>query len=66
MQLAKKQAAFNRSRDKAAADSSFRQWCSDTMFRIQILESRLAKHEETALRKYSELDAKLRADPRLM
>jgi len=35
------------------------------MFRIQILEQRLASHEETALKKFQDLDAKLAADPRM-
>ena len=35
------------------------------MFRIQILEQRLARHEETALKKFQDLDAKLAADPRM-
>ena len=35
------------------------------MFRIQILEQRLVNHEETALKKYQELDERLSVDPRL-
>jgi hypothetical protein len=35
------------------------------MFRIHILEQRLARHEELAVQKYTELEAKLRQDPRL-
>jgi hypothetical protein len=35
------------------------------MFRIQILEQRLAQHEEAALKKFSDLDLKLSSDPRL-
>lgn len=35
------------------------------MFTIAILEQRLVTHEETALRKYQELDERLNTDPRL-
>ena len=35
------------------------------MFRIQILEQRLASHEESALRKFADLDTKLSNDQRL-
>ena len=64
--LAKKQAAYQRTRDHVeGADEEYETFCSETMFRIQILEQRLAQHEESALLKYSELDKKLREDPRL-
>jgi len=66
-QLAKKQAAFQRSRDHVeGADEEFEKFCSEAMFRIQILEQRLARHEETALQKYADMDFKLRSDPRLV
>ena len=35
------------------------------MFRINILEQRLIQHEESALKKYQDLDQKLSEDPRL-
>ena len=35
------------------------------MFRIQILEQRLATHEEAALKKFADLDFKLAGDERL-
>jgi len=65
--LAKKQAAFQRSqRDHdQGGDEEFEQFCSETMFRIQILEQRLQRHEETALQKFAEMDNKLAKDPRL-
>jgi hypothetical protein len=64
--LAKKQAAFQRSREHLeGADEAFEAFCSKAMFRIQILEQRLARHEETALQKYADMDMKLRNDPRL-
>lgn len=66
-QLAKRQAAFQRSQREhvQGTDDDFERFCSDTMFRIQILEQRLARHEEAALHKYAEMDKRLYNDPRL-
>ena len=65
--LAKRQAAFQRSqRDHdQGTDEEFELFCSETMFRIQILEQRLTRHEETALQRYADMDQKLHTDPRL-
>ncbi|CAM9372592.1 unnamed protein product [Chrysoparadoxa australica] len=65
--LAKKQAAFQRNhRDNdATAEEEFEKFCSEGMFRIQILEQRLVQHEEKALKKYADMDSCLAADPRL-
>ena len=65
--LSKKQAAYQRNaRDRdAVAEEEFERFCAEAMFRIQILEQRLASHEETALKKFQDLDAKLAADPRM-
>ena len=65
--LAKKQAAYQRNaRDRdAVAEEEFERFCSEAMFRVQILEQRLAAHEETALKKFQDLDAKLADDPRM-
>ncbi|KAG3121353.1 Dynein regulatory complex subunit 7 [Phytophthora idaei] len=65
--LAKRQAAFQRSQREhdQGTDDEFERFCSETMFRIQILEQRLASHEETALQKYAEMDKRLHSDPRL-
>nr|CCA24118.1 conserved hypothetical protein [Albugo laibachii Nc14] len=67
MQLAKRQAAFQRSqRDQDEnKDEEYKRYCTETMFRIQILEQRLTKHEETALHKYAEMDRRLHNDTRL-
>ena len=66
-QLTKKRNAFQRSRDHVeGADEEFEAYCSSAMFRIQILEQRLERHEETALQKYADMDHKLRNDPRLV
>ena len=65
-QLAKKQNAFQRTRDHTeGADEEFEKYCSAAMFRIGILEQRLSRHSETALQKYADVDQKLRSDPRL-
>lgn len=64
--LAKRQAAFQRSRDATeGADEEYEKFCVDAMFRIQILEQRLQKHEDTAMSKYEALIRKLQEDPRL-
>jgi hypothetical protein len=65
--LAKKQATFQRNQrdNDPSAEEDFERFCSEAMFRIQILEQRLASHEETALKKFQDLDEKLCADPRL-
>jgi hypothetical protein len=64
--LAKRQAAFQRSRDPVeGADEEYEKFCMDAMFRIQILEQRLQKHEETAMDKYEALIKKLKEDERL-
>jgi dynein regulatory complex subunit 7 len=67
--LKQKQAMHNRAAGAGDADKQtdeeFAQFYEETMFRISILQARLARHEELALRKYAELDSKLRQDPRL-
>lgn len=64
--LAKRQAAFQRSRDAVeGADEEYEKFCMDAMFRIQILEQRLQKHEDTAMDKYEQLIKKLQDDLRL-
>ncbi|CAN0393322.1 unnamed protein product [Pylaiella littoralis] len=65
--LAKKQAAFQRNQrdNDANAEEEFETFCSEAMFRIQVLEQRLVQHEENALKKYADVDAKLASDPRL-
>ncbi len=64
--LAKRQAAFQRSRDATqGADEEYEKFCVDAMFRIQILEQRLQKHEDTAMSKYEALIKRLQEDPRL-
>lgn len=40
-------------------------YCQDATFRIHILEKRLNEHKKQAPIKYSQLEAKIHADPRL-
>ena len=65
--LAKRQATFQRDRDTMSRheEEEYERECDAALFRIQILEQRLKRHEEQALQRYYDLDAKLRADPRL-
>mmetsp|Transcript_26137 Transcript_26137/g.56492 ORF Transcript_26137/g.56492 Transcript_26137/m.56492 type:complete len:176 (+) Transcript_26137:121-648(+) len=64
--LGKTQEHFQRAQREGDFDTEkYEATCTAAMFRIQILEQRLASHEEAALRKFTELDAKLSSDPRL-
>ena len=66
VRLARKQEQFQRSqREGDLSTEDYENYCTQAMFRIQILEQRLVAHEEAALKKYSVLDAKLASDPRL-
>ncbi len=64
--LGKIQEHFQRAQREGDFDTEkYEATCTAAMFRIQILEQRLAAHEEAALRKFTDLDAKLSNDPRL-
>jgi len=65
--LARRQASYARDRDALtpAEDEEHEHAVNDASFKISILQRRLARHEESALQKYYELDKKLRMDPRL-
>ena len=65
--LARKQFGFQRTHDHATAEQEeeYEEFCAEAWFRIQILEQRLARHEDQALQKFAYLDTKLRNDPRL-
>ena len=64
--LGRKQEQFQRSqREGDISTEEYEKYCTEAMFRIQILEQRLAVHEETALKKFADLDSKLSSDPRL-
>ncbi|KAI8610112.1 hypothetical protein BC830DRAFT_1147299 [Chytriomyces sp. MP71] len=63
----RRQLAYSRNADSMTVEETddYVKFCNESLFRIQILEKRLAKHKETAPEKYIELDAKLKADSRL-
>lgn len=64
--LGRKQEQFQRSqREGDMSTEEYEKYCTEAMFRIQILEQRLASHEEAALKKFAELDMRLASDPRL-
>lgn len=64
--LAKRQEQFQRSqREGDYSTEDFEKYCTEAMFRIQILENRLTAHEDAAPNKYAALDAKLSSDPRM-
>lgn len=65
--LAKRQQNFHRDRDQMSSveEEGYERGAEQSLFRIAILEKRLRRHEEQALHKYYELDAKLRGDSRL-
>ncbi|KAK6999816.1 dynein regulatory complex subunit 7 [Biomphalaria glabrata] len=66
-ELQKKQAWYqqNQVSMSKADEEDYLNYCSETMFRINILESRLNRHKEMAPHKYMALEQKLRNDPRL-
>ena len=64
--LARKQEQFQRSqREGDLSTEEYEKYCTEAMFRIQILEQRLVAHEESAIQKFGNLDSKLSAEPRL-
>lgn len=64
--LGREQDLFQRrERDDNQPNEEYQKYCADAVFRIQILEQRLAAHEEAALKKFAELDVRLAADERL-
>jgi hypothetical protein len=64
--LARKQEQFQRSqRDGDLSTEEYEKYCTEAMFRIQILDQRLVSHSDASLQKYAELDNKLAMDPRL-
>lgn len=66
--LGKRQEQFQRSQREgefSKISAEHEKYCTDALFRIQILEKRLADHEDTSLKKFAELDIKLASDPRL-
>ncbi|KAH9491420.1 Dynein regulatory complex subunit 7 [Bulinus truncatus] len=66
-ELQKKQAWYqqNQVSMSKADEEDYLNYCSEAMFRINILETRLNRHKEMAPHKYMALEQKLRMDPRL-
>ena len=64
--LARKQEQFQRSQKEGdLSTEEYERYCTEAMFRIQILEQRLGAHEESSLKKFAELDIRLANDARL-
>ncbi|KAJ1566845.1 hypothetical protein HK405_008180, partial [Cladochytrium tenue] len=63
----RRQLAYSRNADTMTVEETdeYVRFCNDALFKIHILEKRLAKHKESATDRYIQLDAKLRADSRL-
>ncbi|KAI8921991.1 hypothetical protein DFJ77DRAFT_444875 [Powellomyces hirtus] len=63
----RRQQQYSRNADSMTPEETeaYVRFCNDALFKIHILEKRLAKHKETAPERYVELDARLKADPRL-
>ncbi|KND01180.1 uncharacterized protein SPPG_04271 [Spizellomyces punctatus DAOM BR117] len=63
----RRQLAYSRNADSMTVEETeeYVKFCNDALFKIHILEKRLAKHKETAPERYIELDARLKADPRM-
>merc|ERR1712099_211940 len=65
-QLRKRRAQMQRRGDNVEKDErEFEKYQSQAMFRTQILEQRLARHEMQAIEKFQELEKMLQDDPRL-
>jgi len=65
-QLKKRRSQMQRRGDNVEKDErAFEQYQSNAMFRIQILEQRLARHELQAINKMTQLEKTLTEDPRL-
>jgi hypothetical protein len=63
----RRQADYQRRQDSMTTEEheAYRQYCNEALFRIHILEKRLAKHKDSAPERYIALDRKIKNDPRL-
>ncbi|KAJ3320817.1 hypothetical protein HDV06_004828 [Boothiomyces sp. JEL0866] len=63
----RRQLAYSRNADSMTVEDTeaYVKFCNEALFKIHILEKRLAKHKESAPERYIELDSRLRSDPRL-
>ena len=65
--LLRRQQAFARSRDHTeATEAEFEQYQADANFRISILEQRLERHAALQPKAVADLEARLKADERLL
>ncbi|KAJ3219909.1 hypothetical protein HDU67_008438 [Dinochytrium kinnereticum] len=64
----RRQLAYSRNADSMTVEETdeYVRFCNEALFKIHILEKRLAKHKENAPEKYIELDTKLKSDLRLL
>jgi hypothetical protein len=66
MKLGREQERFQRSqREGELSTEEYERYCTEAMFRIQILEQRLQAHDSSAAKKYGEMEERLGTDPRL-
>ena len=63
--LQKKQQSYQRQGHGEQEDEEMSRYYEQAIFKIHILQARIQRHEETALRKYTELEQQLRKDSRL-
>ncbi|OAF65108.1 hypothetical protein A3Q56_07177, partial [Intoshia linei] len=66
--LQKKQSWYQQNQISMQKDDeiNYLNYCSEAMFRIRILETRLARHKQQAPQKYMELEKKIKSDSRLI
>ncbi|KAL3898185.1 MAG: hypothetical protein SGCHY_002920 [Lobulomycetales sp.] len=63
----RRQLAYSRNADAMSVEETeeYVNFCNNALFKIHILEKRLAKHKESVPERYMELDAKLHAEKKL-
>jgi hypothetical protein len=63
--LQKKQQSYQRQGHGEQEDEEMSRYYENAIFKIHILQARIQRHDETALKKYTELEQTLRKDNRL-
>ncbi|KAI8815434.1 hypothetical protein BJ742DRAFT_876531 [Cladochytrium replicatum] len=63
----RRQLMYSKNADLMSVEETeeYMNFCNEALFKIHILEKRLAKHKESAPERYAQMDARLRADSRL-
>jgi hypothetical protein len=63
----RRQLAYSRNADTMSVEETeeYVKFCNTALFKIHILEKRLAKHKESVPERYMELDAKLHGERKL-